>query len=123
MPGISAGMAALISALIGAGTTGTITGLEASGAIGGGGSSGPSPQQLQLQQQEAAQKQQQTQEQEAFKNFAPNAVAQTGGALDPASLAAMTSELSGSPADVGLAFQTLFPNQPGTASGAGGLSS
>lgn len=117
------GLLALLPLLIPAATAGTEIGLQASGALSGGGSSGPSAQQLQLQQQEAAQKQQQTQEQEAFKNFAPNAVAQTGGALDPASLAAMTSELSGSPADVGLAFQTLFPNQPGTASGAGGLSS
>ena len=121
MPGISAGMAALISALIGAGTTGTITGLEASGAIGGGGSSGPSAASIAQQQNQANQKTQQQQEQEAFKRFAPDAQAQTGGALSDNSLSAMIAELSGAPADTNLAQQTIFGNAPGLSSGGTGL--
>lgn len=112
---------AIIAALIGAATTATTTGLSLSGAFQPG-SSGPNAQQLQLQNMENQQKTQQQQEQQAFRHFAPDAQAQTGGALDPASFSSMVSELSGAPADINLAQQTLFGNTPGlsgTSSGTG----
>lgn len=105
--------APIVAALIGAGVTGVTTGLEASGAIGGGG--GPSQSQLQqqqLQQQQQQQKQQQTQEQAAFKQFAPDAQAQTGGALSDRAFSALVAELSGAPADINLAQQTVFGASP-----------
>lgn len=105
----------IIAALIGAGVTGTTTGLEASGAIGGG-SSGPSAADQQRLQQEAAQKQQQTALQEAFKSFAPAAQAQTGGALSDTSLSSLINELSGNQGTIGGAQQTIFGSTPGLSS-------
>jgi len=109
---------AIVAAIIGAAVTGTTTGLEASGAIGGGGG-GPSAADLQKMQQMQQQKQQQQQEQQAFSRFAPDVQAATGGSLSDQSFASMVAELSGSPADVNLAQQTLF----GPPQGSTGLSS
>jgi len=109
---------AIIAALIGAGVSGTSLGLEASGAIGG--SSGPSAADQEKLTQEANQKSQQTQEQAAFKHFAPDAQAATGGSLSDSSFASMVSELSGAPADTNLAQQTIFGTTPGLSSGGGG---
>jgi hypothetical protein len=104
---------AIIAALIGAGVSGTTLGLEASGAIGGGSGPSQADQQKQLQQQqEAQQKQQQQQEQQLFKHFAPDAQAQTGGALADQSFASMVASLTGAPGDINLAQQTLFGNGP-----------
>jgi len=114
---MSAGMGALIAALIGAGTTGTVTGLEASGAIGGsGGPSASQEQTLMNQQNQAAQ---QKQEQAAFKGFAPTEQANTSGSLDAGSMSAMIAAATGSPADVNLAQQTIFGTQPGLSAGGG----
>ena len=107
---------AIIAALIGAGVTGTTTGLEASGAIGGG-SSGPSAAQLEAAQNQQNQKTMQSQEQQAFRQFAPDAQAQTGGALSSSSLSSLIAELSGAPNDVNLAQQTIFGNAPGLSTG------
>lgn len=110
----------IIAALIGLAGTGVTTGLEASGALGGGGG-GPSAQQIATQENQANQKSQQLQEQQAFKRFAPDAQAQTGGALSDTSLSAMIAELAGSPADTNLAQQTLFGNAPGLSTTPQGL--
>jgi hypothetical protein len=102
---------AIIAALIGAAVTGTTTGLEASGAIGGGG--GPSlsqAEQQQQQQQVQNNKQLTAQEQQAFKQFAPDAQAATGGSLSDQSFSALVSELAGQPGDIQLAQQTIFPS-------------
>lgn len=112
--------APIIAALIGAGVTGTTTGLEASGALSPGGG-GPSPQQLQMQNMQQQQKQQQQQEQQAFRHFAPDVQSSTDGALDPSSFASMVSKLSGAPADINLAQQTIFGGQtPGLSSSTSG---
>jgi hypothetical protein len=105
----------MIPALIGAGTAGTEIGLSASGALSPS-TSGATKDAARLQA-EMQQKQQQQQEQAAFKRFAPDAQAQTGGALGDQSLSAMIAELSGSPADTNLAQQTVFGNPPGLSSG------
>jgi len=118
MPGMSAGMGALIAALIGAGTTGTVTGLEASGAIGGG-SSGPSAQQQETLMNQQNQVTQQNQEKAAFQGANPTAQANTSGSLDNQSMAALIAQLSGSPADANLAQQTIFGTSPGLAAGGG----
>ena len=116
---------AIVAALIGAAVTGTTTGLEASGAIGGG-SSGPSAADLQKQQEQQAEAQKKAEaDQKAalFRRFAPDAQSQTGGALSDPSFASMVAELSGAPGDIGLAQQTLFgggTNTPGLATGGGG---
>jgi hypothetical protein len=110
---------AIIAALIGAGVTGTTTGLEASGVIGGGG--GPSKADLekqQLTQEQQQQKQQQEALQQAFKHFAPDAQAATGGALSDKSFSELVAELSGQPGDIGTAQQTIFGNT-GTTQGTG----
>jgi len=114
------GLIALLPALIPAATAGTEVGLQLSGALTPSTSSGPTQQQLQQQQQQQQQALT-TQEQAAFKHAAPDAQSQTGGALSDPSFAAMVAELSGSPADVGLAQQTLFGSTPGlSSSNAGG---
>jgi hypothetical protein len=108
----------IIASLIGAAVTGTTTGLEASGAIGG--PSGPNPADIQRQQNLQNQKTLQQQEQEAFKRFSPDVQGQTGGALSDSSFASMVAELSGAPADMNLAQQTLFGNTPGLSTGSPG---
>jgi hypothetical protein len=113
------GLVALLPALIGAGTAGTEIGLQASGALSPG-SSGPSAADQQKLLQEANQKSQQTQEQMAFKNAAPDAQTQTGGALADSSFASMVASLTGAPSDVNLAQNTIFGNTPGLSSGGGG---
>jgi len=109
--------APIIAALIGLAGSGVTTGLEASGAIGG--SSGPSAQQEQTLLNQQNQQSQQNQEKAAFRQFAPNAQAQTGGSLSDQSLSSMIAELSGSPADTNLAQQTIFGTQPGLSAGGG----
>lgn len=109
-------LVSILPALITVGATGVTTGLEASGVIGG--SSGPSVQSQELANQEQQQKQQQQQEQQLFKQYAPNAQAQTGGSLSDTSLSALISQLSGAPQDINLAQQTVFGNN-GLASGGG----
>jgi hypothetical protein len=108
--------APIIAALIGAGVTGTTTGLEASGAIGGGGPSQSTLQQEQLTQQEAAQKQQQDQLKQAFRGFAPDAQERSGGSLSDASFSQLVAELSGNPGGMELAKQTIFGDAGTTAS-------
>lgn len=112
MPAVT--FASLLPSLITAGVTGTSIGLQASGALSPSTTGAANAQEIAANQ--AQQKQQQTAEQEAFKSFAPAAQAQTGGALADPSLSAMIAQLSGSPADVNLAQQTLFGNAPGLSS-------
>ena len=108
------GLIALLPALITGAVGGTSIGLQASGALTPSASGAAQQQEQQLQlQQEQQQKQQQQQEQQLFKNFAPNAQAQTGGSLGDASLASMIAELSGAPGDINLAQQTVFGTGPG----------
>lgn len=109
--------APIIAALIGAGTTGITTGLEAAGTFT------PSSNSAQLKEQQTqdqinATKQQALQKQEIFKRFAPDVQSATGGALADKSFSQMVAELSGSPGDIGLAQQTIFGSgTPGQNSG------
>jgi hypothetical protein len=101
--------------LIAAGaTTGTEVGLQLSGALTPSTTGAANAEEIAANQ--AQQRQQQTAEQEAFKSFAPQAQAQTGGSLADPSLSSLIAQLSGSPADVNLAQQTLFGNAPGLSS-------
>lgn len=111
---------AIIAALIGAGVTGVTTGLEASGTFQPSTTAATNAQEDQLkQQQDAARKQQEQTLQAAFKRFAPDAQAQTGGSLSDASFASLVSELSGAPANTELAQQTLFPDTTNSGGGSG----
>lgn len=115
--------APIVAALIGAGVSGTTLGLEASGALTPG-SSGPSAQEQQLTADQKAQKAQEDQLKQIFKHFAPDAQANTGGALSDNSFAQLVAELSGQPGGMELAKQTIFggtsqETQPGLA-GVGG---
>jgi hypothetical protein len=96
---------AVIAALIGAGTAGTEMGLQASGAL----TPSTSGSAADLAKQTAAQEQQMTQEkQQALRQAAPFAQEQTGGyTADPAT-SALIASIAGSPADIGLAQQTVF---------------
>lgn len=113
------GLIAVLPALIGAGTAATGIGLQASGALSP--STSGQVKQQELLNQEEQQKQQQTSEQALFKRFAPDAQANTGGSLSDTSLAALITELSGNPGDIGLAQQTVFGNSPGLTTTSPGL--
>jgi len=97
---------AIIAALIGAGTSvgveGVNLGLQATGAFQ------PGSNQSQLQAQQAAQqKALQTQQQESFKLAAPNAQERAPG-LAPDAFARLVQELSGSGGSLDLAKQSIF---------------
>jgi hypothetical protein len=113
------GIGELLSIIIPAATTGTSIGLQASGALSPSGPSLSQSEQLAKQQEVAANKQAQLQSQEAFKAFAPDAQAQTGGALSDASFANLVAELSGQPGNMELAQQTIFGNAGTQGSGTG----
>jgi hypothetical protein len=114
------GIGELLSIIIPAAVSGTTTGLQLEG-VGTG-----TPQkdaQAQLQKQELAneqqqQKQQQEALQQAFKHFAPDAQAATGGSLSDKSFASLVAELSGQPGDISQAQQTIFGNT-GSTTGSG----
>ena len=113
MPPVLA-IAGLLPALIGGGVAGITTGLEASGAIGGGGGGPSQATQAQeaLTQEQEAQKAQQQQLQQAFKSFAPDVQANTGGSLSDSSFSALVSELAGQPGNIGTAQQAIFGSTP-----------
>jgi len=110
---------ATIATLASAGVAGTELGLNLSGA--GQPSQGDAMKQLQTQNQQQQQELAQQKEQ-AFKHFAPDAQAATGGALSDQSFSALVAELSGQPGDVNLAQQTIFgtPKSSGSGLAAGG---
>lgn len=103
-------MPAAIPAIIALATAGTTVGMEVAGV---GQPSMGAQQKLLSQQNQEQQAALTKQEQSAFQKFAPDVQAQTGGALAAPSFASMVAEMSGSPADVNLAQQTLFPTQQG----------
>lgn len=105
------GLIALLPALIGAGTAGTEIGLQASGAFQPSTTAATNALE---QKDQAALK---AQEAEAFKRFAPDVQAQTGGSLSDASFAQTVAELAGQPGDIGLAQQTIFGNTNNPGSG------
>lgn len=100
---------AVVAALITTAAAATTTGLEAAGTFQP--STTKATQEAQLKSQQDQQKQQQTMEQAMFKHFAPDAQAQSGGALGNESLSALIAELSGTAGGVGEAQQTIFGNQ------------
>lgn len=102
--------APIIAALISAAATATTTGLEAAGTFRP--STTAATEKAKMEALQAQQKQQQTMEQGLFKHFAPDAQAQTGGALGDQSLSAMIAELSGTPGDINLAQSTVFGQNP-----------
>lgn len=93
---------------------GTTTGLELSGAFQP--STGGQEKALEAEnaKQAAALK---AQEEQAFRRFAPDVQAQTGGSLSDASFAQTVAELAGQPGDLGLAQQTIFGNTNNPGSG------
>lgn len=114
--------APVIAALITAGVSGTEMGLQASGAFQPSTSGDVKKQQMMDAQKQ--QQQNQTMEQSMFKRFAPDAQAQSGGALGDQSLSAMIAELAGQPGDINLAHSTIFGDTGSTSpAGGSGLSS
>src|SRR6266576_5865648 len=98
-----------IAAIASAAVAATTTGLEAAGTFQP--STTAATKAAQLKSQQDQQKQAQTMEQAMFKHFAPDAQAQSGGALGEGSLSALIAELSGTPGGVGEAQQTIFGGQ------------
>jgi hypothetical protein len=119
-----AGIAGLIPALIGAGVTGVTTGLEASGAIGGGGGSSTAPPNpAQLASQVAQQKAQLA---STLNQNKGNVQEQTGGGLAPDAVAQLVGGETGNLNNIN-SLQDLVSSQSGQAiqqpsqPGAGGL--
>lgn len=102
--------APVLAALITAGVSGTEIGLQASGAFQPSTSAQTKAIEDQAKSQQLALQQQ---KQQAFRQFAPDAQAQTGGALADRSFAQMVAEMSGNPGDLNLAQNTLFGDQGG----------
>jgi hypothetical protein len=100
---------AITAALISAAAAATTTGLEAAGTFQP--STTKATQEAALKSQQDQQKQAQTMEQAMFKHYAPDAQAQSGGALGDQSLSALISELAGTQGGVSEAQQTIFGSQ------------
>jgi hypothetical protein len=105
----------MITALTAVGSAGTTIGLDASGALSP--SSGPSAKQEQTLLNKQNQAAQQKQEQAAFRGAEPTTQAQTSGSLDNQSMSALIAQLTGAPADMNLAQQTIFGTQPELSTG------
>lgn len=103
----------IIASLIGAGTTGITTGLEASGAIGGGGGGGtPQPTPAQISQQKA-------QQTSAVQQGTGNWIEQGNGGLSPNYLAWQTGVNTGSLNDIS-SLQDIANSMYGGSGGYGG---
>ena len=106
----------MLSWLVPAAIAGTETGLQLSGAF----QPDTSGQMRAMeQQQEAAAKSQAEQRAQAFRHFAPDVQASTGGALTDRSFASMVAELSGYGGDIGQAQHAIFGESGGLDSGGG----
>jgi hypothetical protein len=95
----------LLPALITGGVSATGLGLQAAGTFQPSTSGQTKALEQQNQQQQQALQQQQ---QQAFKSFAPDAQASTGGALTDKSFSQLVAELAGNPGNLQLAQDTLF---------------